>query len=212
MDSSGSVYITDGYNSRGKQVCRLLKETLLAGQYTESIITSGQTCDAPWPIAVDANGNVYISDLLNLRILKETLSGGVYTQTTLPSGTLYGPGGIAVDGSGNVFALDFNNGLNRILKFTPSGGSYVENTIVSSSQVFYSTPAIDGNGNVFFEVSGSQILDEAIPSGTGYTVVSGGVSNANLQGLCGPNMCASIMFDAAQNLCARQHSGWANGD
>lgn len=202
VDAAGSVYISNYYLGTKQFDCRILKETLVAGAYKETVVTSGQQCSNAWPIAVDASGNVYILDTFNYTILKETLSGGAYTQTTIPSGTLYDPGGIVVDGSGNLFVYDIQGGsyyedpfVNRILKFTPSGGGYVESTIVSSSQVAYGLPVIDGNGDVFFSAAAAYTgigqLDEAIPTGTGYTIISSGISTSGF---------SLLGFDGAQNL------------
>lgn len=197
VDASGAVYVSDIYQSRKQTDCRVLKETLVNGIYTESVVTSGQQCtdtynslgDTGWNIAVDAGGNVYISDTLNHRVLKETLSGGIYTQTTIPSDLLPYPTQIAVDGSGNVYLFDdyWYPGENypiRLLKFAPSGGTYVE-TVVNG---IVGPPILDGNGDLY-AVNGTQIV-EAIPSGSGYTVVPAGQTSIGRK----------IAFDGGHNL------------
>jgi len=52
VDGGGNVYIADSYNAR------VLKETLSAGSYTQSVVASSATSglSAPEGIAVDGNG------------------------------------------------------------------------------------------------------------------------------------------------------------
>jgi hypothetical protein len=51
---------------------------------------------APYAVAVDCSGNIYVADTKNQRVLKETLSGGSYTQSTVGTGLRY-PGGATQD-------------------------------------------------------------------------------------------------------------------
>jgi len=68
-----------------------------------------------------------------------------YAEQTIVSGLRY-PTGVAVDGSGNVYIADHNNG--RVLKETPSGSGYTQTTIGSG----FAAPAgvaVDSSGNVY---------------------------------------------------------------
>jgi DNA-binding beta-propeller fold protein YncE len=74
----------------------------------------------PTGIAVDANGNVYVSD--NNRIQKFTSAGVYLTQWGtggIGSGQFQNPFGVAVDAAGDVYVADANN--SRVQKFTSSG-------------------------------------------------------------------------------------------
>jgi sugar lactone lactonase YvrE len=89
----------------------VLKETLSAGNYTQSVVANSATngLDGPEGVAVDGSGNVYIADFWNNRVLKETLSAGGYIQSVVANAAtngLHGPYGVAVDGSGNVYIAD----------------------------------------------------------------------------------------------------------
>jgi hypothetical protein len=68
-----------------------------------------------------------------------------YTQSAVGSGLILS-GGVAVDGSGNVFIADTGN--NRVLKETLSGGSYTPST-VGSGMNGPSGVAVDSSGNVY---------------------------------------------------------------
>ncbi|MGA2346762.1 MAG: hypothetical protein ABSF93_12195, partial [Candidatus Sulfotelmatobacter sp.] len=111
----------------------------------QSAVPSG-SLSYPYRVAVDASGNVYISDTQGNQILKETLANGVYTESVVVSTGLATPYGVAVDGSGDVYIAD--NGHNRVVKETPSGNSYTQ-TVVSTTALSYPTGvAVDASGDV----------------------------------------------------------------
>ena len=100
-------------------------------------------------------------------MVKETLSGGSYTESTVANRAvngLWGPNGVAVDGSGNVYIADMNN--NRAVKETPSGGSYTQ-SIVDSSLNSPGGVAVDGLGNVYIaDTVNNRVLQETLSGGT----------------------------------------------
>ena len=82
----------------------------------------------PWGVAVDSQGQIYVADTWNGRIQVFDSVGNFlrkwgYFNTT--NGTLgdplalFGPRGIAVDGSDNLIVADTGN--KRVLQFTPNG-------------------------------------------------------------------------------------------
>ena len=98
---------------------------------------SGQATSAqvsgPWGVAVDSQGNIYLSDTANNVIRKITASTGIIS-TVAGNGTggysgdggaatsaeLNAPAGLAVDAAGNIYIADQLNGLIR--KVTASTG------------------------------------------------------------------------------------------
>jgi streptogramin lyase len=79
------------------------------------------TTQGPGSIALDAQGNMYITDLGRNKVLKVSPAGKILT-----SWGSYGSGSgqfeqleaIAVDSHGNVYVGDYNNGSGRIEKFS----------------------------------------------------------------------------------------------
>jgi sugar lactone lactonase YvrE len=156
VDGSGNVYIADDNNNR------VLKETLSAGTYTQSVLVSVSN---PAGVAVDGNGDVYIADSGDSLVLKETPSGGSYAQTTVGTGLLSADG-VAVDGRGNIYIADSGN--NRVLLETLSAGTYTQTPIGSG----FSNPesvAVDGSGNVYVADSGNNRIVEETLTRSGYT-------------------------------------------
>ncbi len=135
----------------------------------QSAVASG-SLSYPYRVAVDASGNVYISDTQANEVLKETWSQSTqtYTESVVVSTGLATPYGIAVDSSGNVYIAD--NGHNRVVKETPSAGSYTQSVVSTTTAVSYPTGlAVDSSGNLYIaDTGGGKILKEA-PSGSSYT-------------------------------------------
>jgi hypothetical protein len=140
----------------------------------QSIVgSSGQY--EPGGVAVDASGNVYISDEDHNTVYKETpTANGLYVQSTVASG-LNAVRALAVDGSGNVYIIEYTpNG--SVLKETPSSSGYTQSTVASNLDFAWGV-AVDGSGNVYIAEPGKGVLLET-PSSGGYTqsvVVSGSI-------------------------------------
>jgi streptogramin lyase len=135
-DTAGNVYVADTDNQIIRKVTASGVVTTLAGLAQVSGSTDGTGTAArfqnPSGVAVDASGNVYVADTLNNTLRKVTPSGVVTTLagTSGASGSVddtgtkarfYGPQGMAIDSSGNLYVADTNN--HTIRKIVPSSGS-----------------------------------------------------------------------------------------
>jgi hypothetical protein len=125
------------------------------GSYGQS---NGQF-NLPHSIAVDGDGNIYVTDAFNDRVQKFT-STGVYLIQWGNSGSgdrqFDFPYGIAVDGIGNVFVADYYN--DRVQKFTTSGAYIAEWGTSGSGDGQFNDPyglATDVNDNIYVAENGN---------------------------------------------------------
>ena len=133
VDGSGNVYVIDSESATLRKITPAGVVTTLAGSPGVNGATNGSGAAAsfrvPYDVAVDASGNIYVSDHGNNLIRKVTAAGVV---TTLAGSGAEGstdgigvaasfkyPNGISVDGSGNVYVADTDNQLIR--KITQAG-------------------------------------------------------------------------------------------
>ena len=146
----------------------------------------------PWGIAIDASGNVWVTNLMG-NTVSEVTSGGS-TINSYAEGN--GPIGIAIDASGNIWVA---NSADNTVNELNSGGS-----IIGTYGVGF-TPAdiaIDATGNVWVANNGGNTVSEITYGGStisSYTVGSSpfgiaidGSGNVWVTNLCGngPVSCA----------------------
>jgi sugar lactone lactonase YvrE len=119
VDASGNLYIADTDNNRIRKVAGGVITTVAGdagfGYAGDNVAATSTSLYAPFGVALDASGNLYIADTVNYRLRK--VSGGIIT--TLAGGgapvgqngpainaQLESPMGIAVDPSGNLYIAD----------------------------------------------------------------------------------------------------------
>jgi uncharacterized protein (TIGR03437 family) len=126
LDSSGNLFIADTIGNRIRKVTTAGIITTLAGTGDlgfagdEGVATAAQL-SAPRGVAVDDNGDVFISDTGNHRIRQITPDGAIHTIAgqsgagfagdggLAASAQLNAPGGLVLDGSGALYVADTNN-------------------------------------------------------------------------------------------------------
>ena len=128
---------------------------------------TGAQFNNPGGLAVDAQGNVYISDTFNNRIRKMGTDGTVTTiagngtagYVDGPSGSaeFYAPAGLTLDASGNIYVADFGNNVIRKISAdgttvsTFAGNGYAAFVDGAAAKV----AAFNGPSGVAFDSKGS---------------------------------------------------------
>jgi sugar lactone lactonase YvrE len=194
VDGEGNLYVADTAN----HVIRLIKPngmvSTLAGLAGTADSNNGVGANArfsaPFGVAVDATGNVYVADSGNNTIRKITPAGAVSTLAGLAGhpGSDDGPGsaarfrnprGVAVDAAGNVYVADMSNYCIR--KITPDGGVTTlagktgepgNADGVGSNAQFCNPYAVvaDAVGNVYVADGANNTIRKVTPKGTVITV------------------------------------------
>jgi YVTN family beta-propeller protein len=181
----------------------------------------------PYGVAVDAQGNQYIADLLNHRVRKVSASGIITTIAGIGSDGYSGDGGLAVnaelnqplgvtvDGAGNLYIADAHNEVIRKIDavsgiITTVAGNGVpgysgDGGLATGAQLFFPfRVAVDGAGNLFIADDNNRI--RRVDAGTGIITTVAGNGTAGFSGdggwatnaqLDGPR---GVAVDAAGNL------------
>jgi trimeric autotransporter adhesin len=235
VDAAGNVYIADELNNRIRKVntsgvISTIAGTGSAGFGGDGFAATSALLNHPYDVIVDASGNVYVADAGNNRIRKINTSGVISTIAgnglTVFGGDggpataagLWGPSGIAMDASGNLFICADGT---RVRKVNTSG---VISTFAGNGTVGFSgdglpataaqlhnpvSVAVDPSGNVLIadqlnryirKVNTSGIISSVAGNGTlGYSGDGGLANSAALNDPWG------IITDAVGNIFIGDH-------
>jgi sugar lactone lactonase YvrE len=174
QDAAGNIFIADSNNSLIRKVDTHGVITTVAGGGTSGPGDGGPATSAalasPAAVVLDAAGTgvLFIADTQNQRIRKVDLSGTITTVAgngtnafsgdggPATSANLNFPGGVAVDGAGNVFIADTTN--NRVRKVDTGG------TITT----------VAGNGTFGFSGDGGPAINASLEGPDGVALNSAG--------------------------------------
>jgi sugar lactone lactonase YvrE len=172
IDSSGNVYIADSGNNRVRVVAA--KSEIIntyAGNGTQGFSGDGSPATAaqlysPSGLVFDVAGNLYIADTQNNRIRKvsastgniSTIAGngtGLYTgddQIATLAG-LYGPYGLFLDASGNLFVADYFDHRIREIKSNLALLVYVTTPVRQGETSAPQSQTVENDGNAALDLT-----------------------------------------------------------
>lgn len=205
VDTAGNVYVADSYNSTIRKIGLGGVVTTLAGTALQRGNADGTGAaarfDQPFGIAVDSNGNVYVSDATGNTIRKVTSAGVVTTLagshgqsgSTDATGTAARfavPYAVSVDTAGNVYVVDHGN--HTIRKVTAAGvvttlagsagsSGSTDGTGTSAKFTYPSGIAADASGTVFVADTDNHLIRQITAAGV-VTTIGGATSTGSTNG------------------------------
>jgi len=227
VDSAGNIYIPDYFNNRVRQVSNGVISTVagngMRGFSGDNGLATAAMLSAPAGIALDASGNLYISDQRNSRIRE--VSGGVIATLAgdgapgvsgdngpATDAQLNTPYGVAIDNAGSLYIADWvannvrkvSNGVITTAAGNGTPGFSGDDGPATLAQL--DAPyllATDISGNLFIadwynarirEVSNGVISTVAGNGTFGFTCVAGPALDTSL------NQPEGVAVDASGNL------------
>lgn len=192
VDAAGNLYIADSANNRIRKVAADTKNiTTIAGTGTagfggDGAAATAATLRSPLDLALDATGDIYISDNGNFRVRKITVSSGVINTIAGTGSTTFNGDniaatsanlgnvlGMALDGAKNIFLSDVTNiRIRRIAAgsgvittiaggggggFSPDGSAAIGARLNSAQGL-----AVDPMGTVHFPETSSQRIRKIV--------------------------------------------------
>lgn len=175
IDPSGNLYVSDMMNRKIRKITPAGMVTTLAGNTKLMGSTDGQgatvSFSEPQGIAIDASGNVFMTDASIHKVRKITPAGVVSTFAGSGNmGSADGPGtsasfnnprNITIDASGNLFIADLGN--NKIRKITPAGvvSTYAGTGVSGDADLAIASATFKAIGGLLFDASGVLYIGDA---------------------------------------------------
>ena len=202
VDAAGNVYIADAWDNRVRRIDPSGRITTVAGTGEPGYGGDGgpaaeASLYAPWGVALDSAGSVYVAEVGNDRVRRIDPSGRITTVAgtgdpgyggdggPATDASLNAPGGVAVDAGGNLYVGDASN--HRVRRIDPSGTittvagtgepGYGGDGGPAAAAELYSPDgvAVDAAGNLYIADTGNHRVRRVDPGGTITTVAGTGL-------------------------------------
>ena len=191
VDVSGNVYFSDTFNQRVREVgtngiINTVAGNGMAGYSGDGVLATNASLFGPYSVAVDAYGNLFVTDCGNQRIREVGTNGIINTVAgdgtdgysgdggAATNASLHYPYGVAVDVYGNLFIADTYNslirevGTNGIINTVAGGGENYPGDGGAATNASLNDPlgmAVDASGDLFIADGDNNRIRE-VPSDT----------------------------------------------
>jgi len=217
VDAGGNAYVVDQLNQLIRMITPAAVVTTLAGT-GQLGFANGPDATAsfgyPFGIAVDASGNVFVSEQGNQLIREIGASGMVTTLAGSPTGAVgshngignsasfWFPSGLAVDAQDNIYVADYSNNMIRkinsadvVSTFAGTGQKGSTNTTNLTGSVSFEMPsgvAVDGGGNVYVADQYNDVI--RMINTSGIVTNFAGIGEPGPYEIDGPDSTATFAF------------------
>ena len=209
VDSSGNLYIADTQNHiirkvSGGTISLFAGTPTISGYAGDNGLAVGAALASPSGVAVDAAGNVYISDTGNNLIRRVDKTTGNITAVVGSKGTantLNHPTGIAIDSAGAIYIADTNDqrvvkwANNKLTTIAGTGSKGFSGDGGPATKAALQNPygvAVDASGSVYIVDSTNSRIRKVTPDGTIVTIAGTGALKYTGDG--GPATSAAFNF------------------
>jgi len=234
VDGGGTLYIAEFSGNRVRKVNTAGIITTAAGggnlgSNGDGGLAINAVLNAPFAVAIDPAGNLYIGDVTVRRVRKVDTAGIITTVAGNGSSSYSGDGGpatsasfdltgVAVDGAGNIFISDRSNRIRHVnaagiintiagtgaAQYSGDGGPAVNATLSEPADV-----AVDSAGNLYVADSKNMRVRKitgVAQSGIPIITAGGVVSGASFQ----PGIVANSWVTVVGSNLATVTDTWAN--
>jgi sugar lactone lactonase YvrE len=228
VDAAGNLFIADYWNQRVRKVGTNGIITTVAGNGStgyggDGVAATNTSLYFPLGVAVDAAGDLFIADSANDRIREvgtngiiATVAGGGIGGDGGPAtnASLYAPGDVVVDATGNLFIADDGDLLVRkvdtngiITTVAGNGYSGYSGDGGAATNASLSSPiglALDSKGGLFIADHNNNCIREVATNGTITTVAGNGTPAYSGDGGLATNASlfypSAVALDSSENL------------
>jgi trimeric autotransporter adhesin len=186
VDAAGNLYIAESAGQRVRMISNGVITTIAgtgtAGYSGDDGPATSARLNAPWAVAVDSAGAVYVAEWSGSRVRK--IAGGIITTVAgngvfgisgdggpATAAQLYLPAGVAVDGSGNIFISDHarirrvSDGIITTIAGAGGVGIESENGPALLAGLYGAEGiALDASGTVYIAETNSQRIRALFPT------------------------------------------------